>query len=131
MTGSRTPPFAPIAGHDAALIGERAATRGRIAMGRGDERAGAKRALSVRAPAVASARGERRDQARTVVDVPPDGGWHPEWWLVAWHRWTLRSEPDWMSVSRPHLGRLSRPPRRAAHRRPRRSARARRDGGWR
>ena len=128
MTGSRTPPFAPIAGHDAALIGERAATRGRIAMGRGDERAGAKRALSVRAPAVASARGERRDQARTVVDVPPDGGWHPEWWLVAWHRWTLRSEGlDERFASAP--AGLPRPPRRAAHRRPRRSARARRDGG--
>jgi hypothetical protein len=39
------------AGHDARLIGERAATRGRSATEGGDDHAGVKRALSVRARA--------------------------------------------------------------------------------
>jgi len=51
MSVSRPPSSAFVAGHDAPLIGERAAMRRRSATEGGDERAGAKNASSVRAPA--------------------------------------------------------------------------------
>ena len=52
-SSSVAPPHASafVAHHRAPLIGERAATRGRSATEGGDEHAGAKEALSVRAPA--------------------------------------------------------------------------------
>jgi hypothetical protein len=51
MSVSRPHPPAFVAGNCAPLTGERAATRGRSATESGDERAGVKKALSVRAPA--------------------------------------------------------------------------------
>jgi hypothetical protein len=49
LSVSRPHPSAFVAHHDAPLIGERAATRGRSATGGGDERAGVRRALAIRA----------------------------------------------------------------------------------
>ena len=51
MNLSRPHTLAFVARHDAPLIGERAARRGRCATVGGDERAGVKSASSVRAPA--------------------------------------------------------------------------------
>jgi hypothetical protein len=64
-------PAAFIAHHDAPLIGERAATRGRIAMEVGDEHGGAKNTLSVRAPAsrTGTPQRPRRDQGRARSSV--------------------------------------------------------------
>ena len=97
---SRSNLAACVVGNDAPLIGERAATRGRCTTASGDEQAGTKTALSVRAPARKQPRRATRPGTRTLVDdLPADwegmlggGTWVP-------HRWALsfslanRNEP--------------------------------------
>jgi hypothetical protein len=58
-----------VAAHDAPLIGERAATRGRSATEGGDAHADAKSALLSWGSSLANAHGERRDQGRARSSI--------------------------------------------------------------
>jgi hypothetical protein len=70
MSLSRPHSAAHVAGHDGPLIGERAATRVRIAAEAGDAHAGVSQELSVRAPAGSRhACGEQRDQGRARLSI--------------------------------------------------------------
>jgi hypothetical protein len=101
--------------HDAPPIGERAATRGRLAAEGGDEHAGVRRS-GIRSSSSSANRATRqrpppqrprrttRPGTRTLVDdMPPDVRAHTGGDTWARHRWTS-DQGGWMSVSRPHSG---------------------------
>jgi hypothetical protein len=114
MTASRPHSPAFNAHHDASLIDERAATRGRRATKGGNEHAGVKRRHSFERPALVvshrNARGERRDRGRARS-------------LMAYRR-----AQDGTPVGGTWAVPLIAHQRCAAHRRTRRNARAQRNG---
>jgi hypothetical protein len=112
MSASCPHPPASGAGNDAALIGERAATRGHVAIGAGDAHARCEqRVIQFEfqprepyrpGPATNGPRRTTRPWTRTLVDdIALDAGWCAGWRRVVTPVLEPHCPGDWISVSRP------------------------------